>query len=46
MITKNISEKGFSQIEIKVNLLSAGIYTYVLIIDNRTIDVKQMVLTK
>jgi len=41
-----ISAKGKGQIEITGNTLAPGIYTYVLIVDNLSVDTKQMVITK
>ncbi|HKR04379.1 MAG TPA: tail fiber domain-containing protein [Bacteroidia bacterium] len=41
-----ISAKGIGFLEIKAGELSAGTYTYMLIADGKTVDTKQMVLTK
>lgn len=41
-----ISTKGKGQIEIAANTLAPGVYTYVLIVDDRTVDTKQMVVAK
>ncbi|MBK8845002.1 MAG: hypothetical protein IPO27_00010 [Bacteroidetes bacterium] len=41
-----ISTKGKGQIEIAGNTLAPGVYTYVLIVDDKTVDTKQMVVTK
>jgi hypothetical protein len=41
-----ISTKGAGQSEIKAGTLAAGTYTYMLIVDGKTLDSKQMVLTK
>ncbi|MEP7169440.1 MAG: tail fiber domain-containing protein, partial [Bacteroidota bacterium] len=42
----NISSKGFGQSEIKAGTLAAGTYTYMLMADGKTVDTKQMVLTR
>jgi trimeric autotransporter adhesin len=42
----NISDKGLGYFEIKAGELSAGTYTYMLIADGKTVDTKQMVITK
>ncbi|MBK8845005.1 MAG: tail fiber domain-containing protein [Bacteroidetes bacterium] len=41
-----ISTIGKSQIEISGYTLAPGVYTYVLIVDDKTVDTKQMVVTK
>ncbi|MEO8147579.1 MAG: tail fiber domain-containing protein [Bacteroidia bacterium] len=41
-----ISTKGKGQIEIAGSTLSPGVYTYVLIVDDKSVDTKQMVVTK
>ena len=41
-----ISTKGKGQIEIAGNTLSPGVYTYVLIVADQSVDTKQMVITK
>jgi hypothetical protein len=41
-----VSTKGFGETEISGNTLSAGTYTYMLILDGKVVDTKQMVLTK
>jgi hypothetical protein len=41
-----VSEKGSGQTEISGRTLSPGIYAYVLLVDGKVVDTKQMVLTK
>ncbi len=41
-----ISKTGFGQIAISGNSLPSGVYVYTLIIDGKSIDTKQMILTK
>lgn len=41
-----IATKGRGQIEISGTTLTQGVYTYVLIVDGKSIDTKQMVLTR
>ncbi|MEP7169401.1 MAG: tail fiber domain-containing protein [Bacteroidota bacterium] len=41
-----VSTKGLSQTEISGKSLSAGTYTYMLLLDGKVVDTKQMVLTK
>ncbi|MEO5570998.1 MAG: tail fiber domain-containing protein [Bacteroidia bacterium] len=41
-----IATKGSGQSEIKAGTLAAGTYTYMLVVDGKTLDTKQMVLTK
>ena len=38
--------KGFGQVAVNANRLSPGAYVYTLIIDDKTIDTKQMIITK
>ena len=40
-----ISTKGKGQIEIAGNTLAPSVYTYVLIVDDKSVDTKQMVVT-
>jgi len=42
----NITTKGNGQFELKAGTLSPGTYTYILIADGKTIDTKQMILTR
>jgi predicted RNase H-like nuclease (RuvC/YqgF family) len=42
----NILERGTAQVSITGNSFSAGVYVYTLFVDGKTIDTKQMVLTK
>ncbi len=42
----SISTKGFGQTEISGKTLSAGTYTYMLLLDGKVVDTKQMVMTK
>jgi hypothetical protein len=41
-----VTLKGFGQIEFSGKTLSAGTFTYILIVDGKAMDTKQMVLTK
>jgi hypothetical protein len=41
-----ISQKGFGSIILSSSELKTGIYFYTLIIDNKIIDTKKMILTK
>lgn len=41
-----ITQKGSGTLEIAGSSLSQGVYTYVLIVDNKSIDTRQMVITK
>ena len=41
-----LSSKGFGEIEFSGKTLSAGTFTYILIVDGKAVDTKQMVLTK
>ena len=41
-----ISERGATTVQIQAGQLSAGVYTYLLIGDDKTSDAKQMILTK
>jgi hypothetical protein len=41
-----VSEKGRGQTEISAGTLSSGTYTYMLLVDGKVVDTKQMVLTK
>lgn len=41
-----VNSKGVNELEIAANTLSAGTYNYLLIVDGKTIDTKQMILTK
>jgi len=41
-----VTSKGFGQTEISGKTLSPGTYTYMLLIDGKVVDTKQMVLTK
>ena len=42
----SVSTKGFGNVEISGKILSAGTYTYMLLLDGKVVDTKQMVLTK
>jgi hypothetical protein len=42
----SVNGKGVNELEIAGNTLSAGTYNYLLIVDGKTIDTKQMILTK
>ncbi len=42
----NITEKGFGSITLNGSELKAGMYLYTLLIDNKIIDTKRMLLTK
>jgi len=44
--TYNIEQKGIGTITINGNELKAGMYVYTLLIDNKIVDTKRMVLTK
>ncbi|HKR07018.1 MAG TPA: hypothetical protein VJY62_20440 [Bacteroidia bacterium] len=37
---------GYGQTEISAKSFGAGAYTYMLIVDGKTVDTKQMILTK
>ena len=41
-----ISERGATSVQIQAGQLAAGVYTYLLIGDDKTSDAKQMILTK
>lgn len=41
-----LRERGLGQVEFSGKTLSAGIFTYILIIDGKAVDTKQMVLTR
>lgn len=41
-----ITEKGFGQVVVSGKTLSAGTYTYMLLIEGKVIDTKQMILTR
>jgi len=41
-----VAGKGFGQVEISGRTLSAGVYSYVLILDGKVMDTKQMILSK
>jgi hypothetical protein len=41
-----LAAKGFNQIEFSGKTLSAGIFAYILFVDGKAVDTKQMVLTK
>lgn len=41
-----VNTKGVNELEITANTLSAGTYNYILIVDGKSIDTKQMILTK
>lgn len=41
-----ISQKGVSEVSINGNSLAAGVYVYTLFVDGKTVDTKQMVLTR
>ena len=41
-----VSSKGINQIEIEGGALASGTCNYLLIADGKTIDTKQMILTK
>lgn len=41
-----VSVKGFGQTEISGNSLSAGTYTYLLMVDGKVADTKQMILSR
>lgn len=41
-----VSTKGFGQTEISGNVLSAGTYSYILFVDGKVADTKQMIITK
>jgi hypothetical protein len=41
-----VTGKEYGQIEINGNILPAGIYSYTLVVDGKTMDSKQMVLTR
>jgi hypothetical protein len=42
----NISQKGYGEISIAGNTLAPGVYAYTLLINEKAIDTKQMILTK
>ena len=42
----SIKQIGKGELTVEANTLAAGIYTYTLIIDNKAVDVKQMIVTK
>lgn len=46
MVSLPLTGKGFGQVEISGKTLSNGTYTYLLLVDGKAIDSKQMVLTK
>lgn len=41
-----VLSKGINQMEIAAGTLASGTYNYLLIVDGKTIDTKQMILTK
>ena len=43
---KSFDVKNQNQISVAANSLSAGVYAYVLIVDDNTVDTKQMIITK
>ena len=46
LLSFSLSSKGFGEIEFSGKTLSAGTFTYILIVDGKAVDTKQMVLTK
>ena len=41
-----VSSNNKGQVELAANSFATGVYTYVLIVDGKTVDTKQMVITK
>jgi len=46
VMQKEISDSGYGEIHISGSALKAGTYTYTLIVNNKAVESKIMVLTK